>query len=72
MNSASHTTAKVVQSDARPPRPTHPVEVSSHTTWFTARIKALFSSFLSRRLPQGYEDEAGFHYGALPKDYHSY
>lgn len=66
MNSASQTTARVVQPDVQSPLHPHLEEVSSGTTHVLVRLKAWGVAFLNRHLPFGYEDEMGFHCGDLP------
>lgn len=65
MNSASQTTARVVQPELQPQLQSHLEEVSSHCAGFRVRLKGWLSSFLNHHVPYGYEDENGFHLGAL-------
>jgi len=65
MNSASQTTARVVQPELQPPLHAHLEEVSSHCAGFKVRVKHWVSSFFNRHVPYGYEDENGFHYGTI-------
>ena len=66
MNSASQTTARVVQPELQPPLQ-QLEEVSSRCASFTAKIKNWFSFHFSESIPFGYQDELGFHYGIPPK-----
>lgn len=72
MNSASQTTARVVQPELQPPLQAQLEEVSTQCAGFTVRIKSWLNSFFSQRIPYGYEDETGFHYGAMPERHDSH
>jgi hypothetical protein len=67
MNSASQTTARVVQPELQAPLQ-QLEEVSSHCASFTARVKNWFSFHFNEFIPSGYQDESGFHYGVDPRD----
>jgi hypothetical protein len=68
MNSASHTTARVVQPELQPQLQSHLEGVSSHCAGFKVRFKGWISAFFDRHVPYGYEDENGFHLGAMDED----
>ena len=62
MNSASQTTARVVQPELQPSLQQLD-EVSSHCAGFPARVKSWFTGIFHNSIPYGYEDETGFHFG---------
>jgi hypothetical protein len=66
MTTASHTTAPVVETDVQEPLQAHLENVSSRYIQLVAKVKIIFSKFYDREFPFGYEDQAGFHFGAEP------
>ena len=66
MTTASHTTAAVVETDVQEPLQAHLEDVSSRYIQLVAKVKIIFSKFYDREFPLGYEDQAGFHFGAEP------